>query len=868
MPSTIVTYLILLFATTCIAQEITSPNAMPRVSPALQECYRRRELFERDNRLPMTPNMLIELIRKVEDSPGFTLNIQQLATSLLHRFKQDGIIPANTGVNINDQDDILQFSANGFNFPKHRVVLGRLIPGNANSFPNASLTIQEQCALHFMLSTSIETQVRGDEGQRCGQLAQYRSVRIPRDTEDVEMMKTPEMASARKRLLQKFGKYQNEDAEAPADDPVDDPEVANDEEAAEGDDLAAEQNTGLVDVASNAISQCPVENGVLQSPWGSFAGGTVMAGVAAGLERQQVMVRDLIGEDHMGQYRSARQSGIAVDNRFAATLSGDIAEAVLRQAPSVIQVGAGGVWNNSAVPRWYFLSQRERLEMTDAEIRGGIDGLVLGTNILQWRDRTQNLRLSQVLDMYFSQRGIFGMTNDETAIRACNRRNLFPDVAPMPRLRDQSFAFTTVLDGEMQNSVTLTPNATARISAQASDALQMYITNTLNDLTCAGTATVPNDDTIWRAATDIYIFVDMSWLFRDIQTMIGHLLNNLDVGRFGSTYTIMNANDGTVVVNTTNQLADLYVRWNQSEHDRHPMGLNLPNVLREMRTHSTNLLNFERAAVSMGGRSLIALVLPQTANVNEEHTNFAVEQLRIFREDIPDLRFIYWAGGSPNRFERFVREPARDLYPLRIDLQGIGGDSIQTVAFPVIHRIQQEPRRIINHRCGANWQAEGQAGNSVSIQFVEPRGISFYRLHPNYFFHSGDNRRIRIHGAGFSSITVCQSRQVERPRQNATNTQQGEVTCQNVNTDTVEINLSNACDGQRMIHHCQPLFISVEGTRVHDGQNLRCTERDCRFPDNARFEIITDNLGCFNSVGKIIASVVLVLASIFATIRF
>jgi hypothetical protein len=46
-----------------------------------------------------------------------------------------------------------------------------------------------------------------------------------------------------------------------------------------------------------------------------------------------------------------------------------------------------------------------------------------------------------------------------------------------------------------------------------------------------------------------------------------HLLNNLDVGRFGSTYTIMNANDGTIIVNTTNQLADFYTRWNQSSHE-------------------------------------------------------------------------------------------------------------------------------------------------------------------------------------------------------------------------------------------------------------------------------------------------------------
>lgn len=85
--------LLLLAVSSCMAQENNAtPNAQPRVAPALQECYRRRDIFERDNRLPMTPNMLIELIRKVEDSPGFTLNIQQLTTSLLHRYKQDGII--------------------------------------------------------------------------------------------------------------------------------------------------------------------------------------------------------------------------------------------------------------------------------------------------------------------------------------------------------------------------------------------------------------------------------------------------------------------------------------------------------------------------------------------------------------------------------------------------------------------------------------------------------------------------------------------------------------------------------------------------------------------------------------------------------
>lgn len=118
-----------------------------------------------------------------------------------------------------------------------------------------------------------------------------------------------------------------------------------------------------------------------------------------------------------------------------------------------------------------------------------------------------------------------------------------------------------------------------------------------------------------------------------------------------------------------------------------------------MRNLSRSLLNQERTWAVVAGRSHIALVIPQTATVTEEQSTFAVQQLQITSEDLPDLRWIYWTAGTASRFEQFVTEPARDLFSLTIDLQGIGSDSIQSVAFPVIHRIQQEPRRIINHRC-------------------------------------------------------------------------------------------------------------------------------------------------------------------------
>lgn len=161
-----------------------------------------------------------------------------------------------------------------------------------------------------------------------------------------------------------------------------------------------------------------------------------------------------------------------VDNRWAATLGGDLSEVTLLQGPlsREISVGAAGAWNSTAVPHWYFLSQRERLEMTDAEIRGGIDGLALGLNIADWRRDISQLRLSQVLDMYYSNRGILS-----PKFRSCNRRELFTEFVPPNQLQVQTIAFSTVLNREMQLRVTLNNSNIEQFSGASTETLVNYV---------------------------------------------------------------------------------------------------------------------------------------------------------------------------------------------------------------------------------------------------------------------------------------------------------------------------------------------------------------------------------------------------------
>ncbi|XP_055597479.1 uncharacterized protein LOC129747349 [Uranotaenia lowii] len=837
-------------------------NIMTRVAPGLLECYTNPEMFERDNRLPMTMNMLIELIRKVEDSPGLNEDMRQLSIALLHRFRQDGIVRA-TGVQ--NVAGVLPFSPSGHHFTRHRILFSRLLPGNAQTFPNNTLNAQERCALHFMLSSSIDLAVRGDENIRCNMLSQYRALRVPRDTKhpiqsnfiaDVQMLAEPQMKTIRKQIesMRKSARMEvdpeDEPAAADQEEELEDPEAKLDTEAHEE---ILDMDNPLVDIATNARSACPVENGVVYTRWGAVSAGTVLAGIAAGLAPQSVELRNLL-PPRSEQMRARQQvQPLRVDNRWAATLSGDLAEVTLLQAPSTpnnIQVGAGGAWNDTVSPRWFFLTQRDNLEMTDAEIRAGIDGLTLAMNIADWRSRVNALRLSQVLDMYYSQRGVFDQT-----MRSCNRRDLFTTTAPIAEMRNQAAAFSNILEREMQMAFTVTQEAMATFSTGASNALADYVPQTLNDLTCEATAIVPNDPTIWRTAADLFIYVDASWSFRDISAVVGNLLDELDVGPFGTTYTVLNALTGDVIINRTQSLADFHTQYTAAVHATQQPGLAMPPLLRSLRQQVIPIMSEERTNSSMSGRSKIALIMPNTAAVNDG--DYAFEQLQIIREEIPDLRLIFLAGGTHTRFARFVRDQNRDLFQMREITSGAVIDSVHVQTRPVIVRIQQEPRRIVNPRCGHDWIQGNWGSNSIN-QYVEPRGVVFYRLQPNYFFQAAEARRLRIQGHGYAQLTVCQSRWVQLPRSNATQ-QSDQIRCQQINTETVDIDLSNACDGHPTIHACPPVFFSVEHTQQTPVTNFRCNERECRFPDNARFAVILENGGCFSSAGKLFSSLTFVV---------
>lgn len=86
-------------------------------------------------------------------------------------------------------------------------------------------------------------------------------------------------------------------------------------------------------------------------------------------------------------------------------------------------------------------------------------GLIIGKKLQEWTRVHKELRLSQVLDMYFSESGIAG-------VRACKRAEEFPPLAPQGLLEEQTYAAAQVL-GHLKSVASMTDQGLQRLVGQA-----------------------------------------------------------------------------------------------------------------------------------------------------------------------------------------------------------------------------------------------------------------------------------------------------------------------------------------------------------------------------------------------------------------
>lgn len=136
-------------------------NCQTKIPKYLKECYT-NETFSK-TKLPMNLQVLIDIIRKAEKYSQMSIDLRTMTSSLLHRFKFDGI-EYNKNIKLNN--GVLPFGDTGMERIKNQIT-EELVPGNANAFPSNALSLFERCALHRAVSNTIWDQEMPETNKFC-----------------------------------------------------------------------------------------------------------------------------------------------------------------------------------------------------------------------------------------------------------------------------------------------------------------------------------------------------------------------------------------------------------------------------------------------------------------------------------------------------------------------------------------------------------------------------------------------------------------------------------------------------------------------------------------------------------------------------
>ncbi|XP_054091202.1 uncharacterized protein LOC105210997 [Zeugodacus cucurbitae] len=319
--------------------------------------------------------------------------------------------------------------------------------------------------------------------------------------------------------------------------------------------------------------------------------------------------------------------------------------------------------------------------------------------------------------------------------------------------------------------------------------------------------------------TNIFVFLDTTWPYYFVADYVNFVLQRLNINPYASTVALLSAADATIMVNTTNYMSEVYENWNITTHSWYKPGFSLPQILNTAAELAQNIMNVERNTSSLGGQSLIALLIPSPlAYVPDWDMNYALNFLQKLNYSVPDLHFLYYGGGALIRFKDLVPNPHADIFPLGEEY------GVWTAGTPVVQRIREIPRRLVNPRCGADMYGNS-AGPNEMVQYVRAGGINFYRIMPNYFFGSTSLRYLRISVSGFDGA--------DQPEQGCGQT---------AATNGYSLDLSELCVGYTQIEDCPPLYVSVQAQQFINSNELSCTNPACELPNAAQFLIYVNYL--------------------------
>ena len=125
-----------------------------------------------------------------------------------------------------------------------------------------------------------------------------------------------------------------------------------------------------------------------------------------------------------------------------------------------------------------------------------------------------------------------------------------------------------------------------------------------------------------------------------------------------------------------------------------------------------------------------------------------------------------------------------------------------------------------------------------------------YRISSFYLLGSPE-LSVMFQGTGYGDFTVCMSRNHDMISKE----------CKSVtDMDSAWFNITEPCSDQNAMDGCSSVYFSLQV----DATYIRCSEIDCRFPDDVRISVRPEGLRCErNGVGRFTAKLSFLVSCIF-----
>ncbi|XP_059061798.1 uncharacterized protein LOC131854650 [Achroia grisella] len=764
---------------------------LPSVPDHLVPCYRQGGL---PLGAPRRLDVFISLLKKIEvDSK---LDARLLSTSLLRSLRLDGI---EEGASAIETEFVLPYRASAFQFFKYKLLMDLFLPTQELLNVDEILDLSEKCLMHKLLSTTVRRWERGDEGVVC---------------------------------------------------PV----------------IAEQRQTMVTQSSSRINSRCPIEEGVIQTEWGPITPGTIISAVAASLEFQRVPLTDILNQNvyrdgiseplmasarqewfnEIETFNAQEQNGtpeVDISNIWVATLAGDLAEVVINQGPRYgpspqnLVVGTNNRWNDTLLPREHYLLLQNSTpvdwQITDAEILAGIDGLILAQYMPTWLVERRTLKISQVLEMYYSNEGV----SFDTKVRACDRETLFKNLFNTSQIVTETSRLARVLSLS-QVTVYVPSEVMDRISEAVVVAFEKYLPSVLSryHTNCQNSASVP--------VMDLIVATDGSWKGYEVTQFMSWLGNALEINMQRSTLGLLHGNTGQWIVPSSHNMTTVFSHIGNFT-DEWPNRLNIPNILSNIIEYSRNktLLNVETKASA--APSTVVLIVSPSDQPSTADLERATSLMNSLRSSFFDVYFVY----ASKNLEGFQNINTEYLDYSEIFLQ-LSSSNVQDVIKSVeINMVKSEiPTSIMGVHCPFN----GTVFEQLEYEdFVLPNQIMAYRIHP-FYLRQQPIIAVQFRNNGQGELLVC--------------TYRGAETSQNCQTLTErEYHIFNLTTPCATSDFCLPAYFTVS---ARSSSNL-CANNDCRRPNQVGYYLEHRGLRCLPLRGTAICqSPILVLIMLSVVISF